>query len=104
MEQPLGRMATQADYTEACFELAEALGVAIRDWLGPDRTALFDLMVEHQVYPSREAYEGQEHVSVKWGRLTADVRVVQIYEHASRSDATAFAVVLAITSKVENGV
>lgn len=100
MEMPLNRKVTSLDKVMACSDLCDALDIEYRYWLDCEyRSALFELMVEHDIFPSR--IEDNTYVRIRWGRLTGDARIVPIEEHDSKSDAVAFALVLAIATKLE---
>lgn len=100
MEQPLGRKATAEDREQASREMCEEMRSPYVNYLAyANRDLLFAFAVQYDVFPNR--VNGRKYITVNYGDHSQDLRVVPIKEHENREEAVAFALVLAITARIE---
>jgi hypothetical protein len=102
---PLKRLATDRDRKKACKELAKAFGyhhlTPVPPWLdntAAGKAAIFELMVQYHLFPSRQNGDDSDLIVIKYGTRFDDVRVVPVSEHESKEAAIAFGIVLALTT------
>lgn len=104
MKMPLGHRVTDEDRHMASEDLSIALEMKTRNWFSPSNAAaLMGLMTRFNIFPNREPYPECEHVTVHYGPHSEDMRVVQVEEFEDRHCAVVFAIVLAITTKINEG-